>query len=70
MSFPTIASLRLPITTTEEEGFCAELFFKMCLPLEVGVEYIKDMQSKKTRTFKKAECFSKDTPKFVKPQLR
>ena len=45
----TIASLCLPITTTKEEGFYVE-FFDMCLSLEVGVENVKDIQSKKKPT--------------------
>jgi len=41
----------------------------MCLPIGVGVENVKDIQSKK-RIFTKIECFSKDTLKFVKQQLQ
>ena len=45
-------------------------FFDMCLTLGVGVENMKDIQSKKTRIFTKIECFSKDTLKFIKKQLQ
>ena len=45
-------------------------FFDMCLSLRVGVENVKDIQSKKTQIFTKIECFSKDTLKIVKGQLQ
>ena len=65
----TIASLCLPIATTEEEAFYVELFLISDFPLELESKSEGHSKQKNTNIYENSMCF-KGFFKFVKRQLQ